>query len=464
MDTSPGTWLDSDPVRADIIRRTGMHSLMIIPLQARGAIVGIATFVRSRNQVPFSRDDLLLAEELVGRSALNVDNAYRYTRERTTALALQKSLLPGNLPQSSAVEVASRYLPADAHAGVGGDWYDVIALPGARVALIVGDVAGHGIHAAATMGRLRTALGTLTDFDLPPHELLARLDAVASRLPEENPDSPVLPGMAATCACAVYNPVTRRCAMARAGHPPPAIVGADGTVDFPDLPSGAPIGLGLGAYESVERDLPVGSTIVLYTDGLVETRDADFEAGLDRLAAALTGPAPELEELCSEVVDTVVARPSEDDITLLTARTRELGPDRVATWKMSAGPETVGRGRRSAVEQLAAWGLDELADSVRLIVSELVTNAVVHGAEPFALRLIRDSTLVCEVSDTGAGVPRMRRAGAAEESGRGLFVVSELAQRWGSRFISAGKVTWAELALPVGAGGVRVQGSAARSG
>lgn len=466
LDSSPGTWVDRDPDRARIIRETGIHSIMVIPVKARGAVLGVAVFLRNETLAPFSRDDLRLAEDLVARASLSVDNARRYTRERTAALALQRHLLPRRLSGGSAVEVASRYLPSDLHDGVGGDWFDVLPLSGARVALVVGDVVGHGINAAATMGRLRTAVHTLADMDLAPDELLARLDDLVTRQTAEEvgPDGFAFPIMGATCVYAVYDPVTRMCAIARAGHPPPAIVDLEGRVTFPELPPGTPIGLGLMSFESTEFEVPEGSVIALYTDGLVERRDADIDVGLDRLRVALsraaTGASREskasagragtaLENLCSEVVDTLVPETtSEDDVALLLARTRSLGPSQVASWDLPADPAVVGDVRALAVRRLTEWGLGHLASKVELIVSELVTNAILYGSDPIRLRLIRHTSLVCEVSDASNSSPRLRRARPDDESGRGVFLVAELAHRRGTRFTSQGKIAWAELELP----------------
>nr|SBO95480.1 Serine phosphatase RsbU, regulator of sigma subunit [Nonomuraea gerenzanensis] len=319
LDTSPGGWLGQDPDRARIIHGTGMHTLIIVPLEARGDILGVAVFVRNSNPAAFTRDDLLLAEELVARAALSLDNARRYTRERNTALALQRDLLPRNLYGGAAVEVASRYLPSDVHEGVGGDWYDAIRLPGARIALVVGDVTGHGVNAAATMGRLRTAVRTLSYLDLGPHEVLRHLDRLVAE------DSCDLDQAGATCLYVVYDPATRRCTMAAAGHPPPAVVAPSGEVTFPSLPSGTPIGLGLGAFESHDLHLDAGTVLALYTDGLIETRQADLDAGMARLGTALAGASalPTLEGLCAAVIGAIVGDgPAEDDVALLMARTR----------------------------------------------------------------------------------------------------------------------------------------------
>jgi serine phosphatase RsbU (regulator of sigma subunit)/PAS domain-containing protein len=324
LDTAPGTWLEDDPDRTRVIEETGMHTLMIIPLRARGTMLGIAVFVRTENKTPFTRGDLILAEGLADRAALSLDNARRYSRERTVALTLQRDLLPHHVWGGRAVEVASRYLPADTQDRVGGDWFDVIPLSGDRVALVVGDVVGHGISAAAAMGRLRTVVRTLTNMDMSPAEVLAGLDRLVVDMGKDHPSdtSYSSPVMGATCLYGVYDPATRRCTMASAGHLPPAIVSPDGNVHFPALPVGAPIGLGLGNYEAFETELAAGSLIALYTDGLVETRSADIDHGLDRLRTALTLPAATLEDLCATVVDTMLAeRQSDDDIALLVALT-----------------------------------------------------------------------------------------------------------------------------------------------
>ncbi len=322
LDTSSGTWLDDDPDRARVIHQTGMHSLMIVPLEVRGETLGIAVFVRTANARPFDEDDLVLAEGLVLRTAIGVDNARQYSRERATALALQRNLLPRDLSGGRAVEVATRYLPAHVHEGVGGDWFDVFRLDDGRIALIVGDVVGHGLEAAAAMGQLRTAIRTLAYLDLPPAELLTRLDTLVVRLVEGDPGLEFSQPTNATCVYAVYDPATRRCTMARAGHPPPALV-TPGGVTFPDLPAGTPLGVGLGAFESLDIGLAPGTVLALYTDGLVETREADIDHGLGRLCDALTRADGPLDDLCGRVLDTMVGdRLTEDDIALLLARVR----------------------------------------------------------------------------------------------------------------------------------------------
>ncbi len=440
-----------NPARAETISKFGIHSTLSVPIRARGVTLGVVVFLRGQCPEPFEQDDVLLAEELTARAALSLDNARRYTRERTTALALQRSLLPQRLPKQSAVDVASRYLPASAHAGVGGDWFDVIPLSGARVALVVGDVIGHDIHASATMGRLRTAVRTLADVDLPPDELLTRLDDLVSRISAEaeaDSGDDVDRDVAATCVYAVYDPVSRRCSLARAGHPFPALVTPDGAVSFLDVPAGPPLGLGGLPFESTEIELPAGSILALYTDGLIESRDRDIDLGFDRLRQALSRKEPSLETACDNVLKAVLPDRPADDVALLIARTNALNDDRVATWDLPADPAVVASARQQVAMRLTCWSLDDAAFITELVVSELVTNAIRYAQSPIQLRLIRDRTLICEVSDGSSTAPHLRQARAFDEGGRGLLLVSQLAQRWGSRQTPQGKTIWAELALP----------------
>ncbi|MER6561421.1 SpoIIE family protein phosphatase [Streptomyces sp. NPDC001027] len=453
-------WIKSSQARAESVSKYMIHSLMLVPLRARGVTLGLVHFLRHRTGDAFSEDDLLLAEEIVARAAVSVDNARRYTRERRTALALQRSLLPVRPEELTAMEVAYRYLPAGSGADVGGDWFDVIPLSGARVALVVGDVVGHGIHASATMGRLRTAVRTLADVDLAPDELLTQLDDLVLRLDrEEGPEArgrtqDASGEVGATCVYAVYDPVSRRCTMARAGHPPPALVTPDGEVRFLDLPAGPPLGLGGLPFESVEVELAEGSLLALYTDGLVEAADRDIDAGLALLQGALSGPAvpsAPLEETCDEVLRTVLSGRPGDDIVLMVARTASLDAEKVRTWQVARDPAAVAGARKLAGEQLAAWGLTEAAFATELIVSELVTNAVRYGGDPIVLRLIRDASLICEVSDGSSTAPHLRRARVFDEGGRGLLLVAQIAERWGTRQTPTGKTIWAEQSLPAGA-------------
>lgn len=450
-------WVAEDPLRSSRIREFGFHSVMTVPLTARGATLGVVVFARHRHPDPFQEDDLVLAEELAARAAVCIDNARRYTRERSTAVTLQRSLLPQRLPEQSAVEVASRYLPAGARAGVGGDWFDVIPLSGARVALVVGDVVGHGIHASATMGRLRTAVRTLADIDLSPDELLTHLDDLVGRLALEAEGAERTAGNAgegettgdvgATCLYAVYDPVSRRCTLARAGHPLPVVVSPDGTAELLAVPAGPPLGLGGLPFEAMETELPEGSLLTLYTDGLIESRDYDIDDGVSRLRRVLAGPAASLDVLCDTVLATLLPDRPADDVALLVARTRALKADRVATWEVAPDPATVADARKNVVDQLAAWGLTDAAFVTELIVSELVTNAIRHAEPPIQLRLIHDRSLICEVSDASSTAPHMRRARTYDEGGRGLLLVAQLTQRWGTRHTTKGKTIWAEQSV-----------------
>lgn len=440
---------------------------LVVPLRGAGGILGLVTFERGvrpdasgRTPAPdrattFDNGEVALADELAARAAVCIDNARRYTRERTASLALQRQLLPHHLPPQSAVRTAYRYLPADDVTGVGGDWFDVIPLSGTRVGLVVGDVVGHGLQAAATMGRLRTSVRAFAQLDMAPDELLTRLDDLVGQPAEDRPDAyggavetyDVTTG--ATCLYAVYDPVSRRCVMARAGHLPPAIVDPGGRVSFPDLPAGPPLGLGGLPFESMEFDLPVGSLLALFTDGLVEARDHDIGHGLDTLGRVLGDRSASLEELCDRVVSELVpGGTSADDTALLLVRTRELDAERVADWELIAEAVSVGRARELATGQLEAWGLEELVFATQLVVSELVTNAVRYAGGPLGLRLIRDRTLVCEVADTGHTSPHLRHSAEDDEGGRGLFIVAQLVQRWGTRYTPTGKTIWTEQALP----------------
>ncbi|MFG2985562.1 SpoIIE family protein phosphatase [Streptomyces sp. NPDC048258] len=442
-------WIAQDPEHAELLLSHNVHSLITVPLLARGVLLGIASFYRSQDPAPYGDDDRSLAQELAARAALCIDNARRYTREHTLALALQRSLLPRGLPEQGAVEVAHRYLPAEC--GVGGDWFDVIPLSGTRVALLVGDVVGHGLHAAATMGRLRTAARNFAELELAPDELLTHLDNLMVRLDrEEGGDNPAVGStgiVGATFLYAIYDPTTQLCTMARAGHPPPALVRPDGTVTLLDLPAGPPLGLGGLPFESVEIQLPEHSQLVLYTDGLIEDRHRDIDVALDALSRVLAHPDRAPEETCQAVLDAVAPEHPGDDIALLVARTNALPPDRIATWDLPADPALVSDVRAGAMGQLSRWGLDESAFATELLLSELVTNAVRYGTGPIRVRLIHDRTLICEVYDASSTAPRMRHAAITDEGGRGLFLVAQLAQAWGTRYTTDGKVIWAECAL-----------------
>ncbi|MFD7505193.1 SpoIIE family protein phosphatase [Streptomyces sp. NPDC059850] len=447
-------WQAQDPDQTRKVIEYGVRSLVTVPLRARGVLLGVVNFWRMAERDPFEDEEVTLAQELASHAAVCIDNARRYTREHTMAVTLQHSLLPRAVPAQSALDVAFRYLPAES--GVGGDWFDVIPLPGTRVALVVGDVVGHGLHAAATMGRLRTAVHNFSTLDLPPDEILSHLDDLVARIDQdESPLGQGVPGgepttgaTGATCLYAIYDPVTRRCTMARAGHPPPAVVGPDGSVQFPDLPAGPPLGLGGLPFDTAELELAENSHIVLYTDGLIEDRRREIDIGLEMLRGALAHPGRSPEEICTEVLDAMLPTQPGDDIALIAARTRVLGPGRVVSSDVPSDPAEVARVRAGVQRQLAEWGMEEIAFTAELVLSELITNAIRHATGPIRLQLLRDRALICEVSDTSSTSPHLRYATPIDEGGRGLFLVAQFAERWGTRYIPGGKVIWAELALP----------------
>ncbi|MPY57754.1 SpoIIE family protein phosphatase/ATP-binding protein [Streptomyces spongiae] len=444
-------WMAQDPDRATRVVEYGIHSLITVPLRAGPLVMGLVNFWRSEKPEPFDPEEVTLAEELVARAAISIDNARRYAREHAMAVTLQRSLLPRSLPEQSALDIAYRYLPAQA--GVGGDWFDVLPLSGTRVAVVVGDVVGHGLHAAATMGRLRTAVHNFSALDLPPDELLGHLDELVNRIDQDEAEEGSGAAVTgATCLYAIYDPVSRHCTLARAGHPPPAVVLPDGTVEFPEVPAGPPLGVGGLPFETADLELPEGSRLVLYTDGLVEDRERDIGAGLDLLRTALVhaGTDASPDGTCQAVLDALLPGRASDDIALIVADTRALDSGRVADWAVPSDPAAVGQVRASVSRQLSEWGLEQLEFTTELILSELVTNAIRYGSGPIRVRVLYDRTLICEVSDTSSTSPHLRYAADTDEGGRGLFLIAQLSERWGTRYTPAGKVIWAEQSLAGG--------------
>ncbi|MEV1085533.1 SpoIIE family protein phosphatase [Streptomyces sp. NPDC050211] len=444
-------WFQAEPRQGEHVPDLAAHSLIVVPLAARGLVLGVMSLWRSRHPEPFEADDLTLAQELALRAAVSIDNARRFTQQQQTASTLQRSLLPRTVPHQSALEVAPRYVPASTAPGPGGDWFDVIPLSGARVALVVGDAVGHGLHAAATMGRLRTAVHTLATLDLEPDEVLSRLDDLVNLLAAEQEAADERPAgeqiVGATCLYAVYDPVSRQCSVARAGHPLPVVTTPDGQAGLLDLPPGPPLGLGGLPFETREIELAEGSLLTLYTNGLIGERHIDVDTGLQRLRTALTHPADPLEETCQAVVDSLVTTQPADDIALLIARTRVLPSENVASWQLPLQPTAAAQARTLATAQLTQWGLEHLAFATELIASELVTNAYRYASGPVTLRLIRERCLVCEVADGSHTSPHLRRARTTDEGGRGLFLVAQLAERWGTRYSREGKTVWTEQSL-----------------
>jgi serine phosphatase RsbU (regulator of sigma subunit)/anti-sigma regulatory factor (Ser/Thr protein kinase) len=423
-------------------------SVIIAPLQSKRQLLGFAVFLR-HHSTRYDEADLLVAAQMATHTALGIDRALLVRSQAVAMDELQRTMLPASLAQPTGIRLASRYLPATETARVGGDWYDSIPLPGSRAALVIGDVMGHATVSAAIMGQLRTSLQTLAGLDLPPHEVLHHLDEQAQRLGGNH---------LATCLYAVYDPVSHRLTIANAGHPPPILLHLGGKAEVLQVLPGTPIGVGGVDYEVIEVDAPVGATLLMYTDGLVESRTRDAWDGIEQLCEQVVAGRPanasqepvKLETLCDNVIDALVG-PSErvrgDDVALLAARFEGIAPGDVAYWLLDAKDTAPRKARHLARRALSRWGLEELIDPVELLVSEIVTNAVRHTSQRVTLRLLRTDVLRCEVVDDEPSLPRARQPNSTDETGRGLYVVNRIARRWGVSRLSTGKVVWFELAL-----------------
>jgi serine phosphatase RsbU (regulator of sigma subunit)/anti-sigma regulatory factor (Ser/Thr protein kinase) len=443
LDTGTARGIASAWRRAPVAQLLDGVSMVLLPLIARGTTLGFIVCVRTAEHRAFDAYDLEIGMDFAARAAIFIDNARQYSRERATALTLQRSMLPTGLTAPSSVEIRHRYLPGNQLIEVGGDWYESIALPGGRVALIVGDVAGHGVRAAVTMGRLRTALQTIVNLELAPAAGLQQLDALMREIGERDPAF-------ATCVYAVYDATDGTCEIASAGHLPPLLLRADGTSEFLDVPPAPPLGVGEGVIETRTFPIDDGSILVLYTDGLVENRGQDIDDGLLRLRGVFDRDALDrpLEDLARATLDGAYSDHDRDDIAVLVARLRCLPQDDVVSWTLPPRPTAVREARGGVRETLTRWGLEELSPTTELLVSELVTNALRYATGDLQVRLLRDRTLVCEVRDGVDALPRARQAADDDESGRGLQVVHRLAKRWGARPAEQGKVVWCELDLP----------------
>ncbi|MEV7782910.1 SpoIIE family protein phosphatase [Kitasatospora sp. NPDC088351] len=415
------------------------RSMLVVPLSARGTVLGILKLLRLPDRAPFDESDAATLKELAVRAALSLDNARLHRAESKVATTLQRSMIPTRPPKIPGVQIAHRYLPGDPKAEVGGDWFDAIQLPGSRVALVVGDVMGHGLHSAAAMGRFRTAMQTLAALDLPPGQLLRHLDNLAHKLGDDH---------LATCLYAVYDPINRTCELASAGHVPPVLVHPDGSGELLEIPAGAPIGVGGVPFVAKTIDVSDGSMLVLCTDGLVEVRGGDIGAGLAALCGNLIDPRQSPEQACDVVLKRLHSDDRKDDVALLVARFDGVAPTEVATWDLTVDHREVGRARALVRARLAAWHLEALSDTTELLVSELVTNAVRVARDRVQLQLIRVDKLLVEVSDDNHNLPSLEPAEQLGETGRGLTLVTKLAESWGTARKAVGKVVWFELPLP----------------
>ncbi|MEU3845283.1 SpoIIE family protein phosphatase [Streptomyces sp. NPDC028635] len=369
-------------------------------------------------------------------------------RQRETAVTLQRSLLPQELEEPDDLRIAATYHPGGTEAAVGGDWYDVITLGGGRTALVIGDVMGRGVRAAAVMGQLRTAVRAYARLDLPPHEVLQLLDGLATEIDANQ---------IATCVYAVHDPNEGRLMYASAGHLPILVRDENGTVHRADEPTGPPLGTGGWMHTSGSIPLTPGSTAVLYTDGLVERRDEDLDEGIAALERALAGATGTPQVVCDRLVRSAgVTADHADDVAVLVlqhpARTGPAGElFRNAALELLGGVEAAPRARAFASGVLTSWRFPpELHDLGVLAASELVANSLQHGTPPMKLRLRRtDRRLIVEVTDGDDHLPRRRRAEPADESGRGIAIVATIASNWGCRRTpGGGKAVWCEFALP----------------
>jgi serine phosphatase RsbU (regulator of sigma subunit) len=444
-----------------VLSAAWLGSMLVVPLRLDRLLLGFGVLLRTPERDGFDEVDLVTATLMADQAALGVHKAILYQREARIADELQRSMLPKRPPLLPGIDIAYRYLPGNPAAQVGGDWFDAIPLAGSRVALVVGDVMGHGVRSAAAMGQLRIAARTLATLDPPPDQVLRQLDQLFNDMAEQLDEHHL-----ATCVYCVYDPVARRCAIANAGHVPPLLIFPDGDAELLRLPSGAPVGVGGVAFQTVEFDVPDGTLIVLCTDGLVESPTRDLSDGLatlrDSVRAAVAGhrrraaiagrPRPAtapLDDLCERVLRDLDIGERLDDVALLVARFRGIPSENVGNWILRPHPRTPSRARRLVAATLAGWGLTAQVPTMELLVTELVTNAIRYAARPITVRLLRTETaLLCEVSDDDHNLPVLCEPSGRDESGRGVYLVSRLARRWGTSLTATGKSVWCEVALP----------------
>ncbi|MDN3357976.1 SpoIIE family protein phosphatase [Actinomadura sp. DC4] len=417
-------------------------SLLVAPLRAGEHMLGFVVLLRDPERPGFDEIDVLTSTLMADQAAISVHKALLYQREARVADALQRSMLPKHPPRLPGVEIAYRYLPGNPSAQVGGDWFDAIPLSGSRVALIVGDVMGHGVHSAATMGQLRTAVRTLAALDPPPGQVLRHLDQLFEDTVGQHGEQYI-----ATCVYCVYDPVARRCAIANAGHVPPVLRYADGRTELIPVPPGVPLGVGNVAFQTIEVPAPDGSLIALCTDGLVESRERDITEGISALRESLTTNTETPDDLCENVLKALHTGEREDDVALLIARFDGIPSASVANWIMRPHAQAARHVRGLIATTLTGWGLEDHIDSASLLATELVTNAIRYTTRPITMRLLRTETLLCEVTDDDHHLPVLYEPDTEAESGRGIFLVSRLSHRWGASHTAAGKAVWFELAL-----------------
>lgn len=433
-----------DPQIAASLAAVGVRSQVAVPLFARDGVIGVLLLKQSTSGRRFTDDDVAVAAELAARAGVAIDNARRYAREHDIALTLQRSLMREHLTPTSELKAAARYVPASDGVRVGGDWYDLVPLGAGRVGLVIGDVMGRGLTAAAVMGQVRAAARTLAHVDLQPRRLIAQLDDIVGELEEQ----------IVTCSYAVYDPFTTTLCVADAGHLPLLIRTPDGDTHELAVWQGIPLGVGGVPFGHSVATLPPDTVVAFYSDGLVERRDRDLDDGIALLRRALSSALAATDDL-ERVADLVLremlseADHHEDDVTLLLVRTPLRQGERAtfnATREASAVPDT----RHFVQAKLAEWAVDDdTAETAVLLASELVTNAVRHGHGDVRLRLRRAcDALYIEVDDDGSASPDRRHADINDEGGRGLQLVEALSEAWGARPLDHGKSVWCAIKLP----------------
>jgi anti-sigma regulatory factor (Ser/Thr protein kinase) len=440
-----GHWLHADPEFRHFMRDAGSHSLLMVPLVLRGTVLGLLSLFRCDNTIRFDENDLALAADLARHAALCLDNARRYARERATAATVQRRLLPPRPVAHTGLDTAYAYLPGRRTRG---SWFDMMPLSSSRSLLVIGQVGGEGIHAAIAMGQLRTAIQALAALDLEADELLARLNDTFLQLVEEHRASPNVDpahgeSLTATYSYAVYDPVSCTCVAGRAGYPSMLLVNPDGSISPMELPDGPLLGsVDAAPFAATTLDINEGSILVLATPTLLHA------VGPKHLQQLLSSSGASMQEVCDSVVYASGrgGEPPEGDDILVLARTYALPLGRTAVWSFEPDHEAPASARALTRGWLSQHEMsEEVIFCAEVVVSELVTNAIRYGHPPLNLRVILDRTLTVEVSDASATSPHLRHARATDEGGRGLFIIAQLADRWGTRQTPEGKTIWVEL-------------------
>ncbi|MFF7965368.1 SpoIIE family protein phosphatase [Streptomyces sp. NPDC007903] len=445
-DTETDTrWLDDEPTLKRLLHAAGAHALLAAPIMREGTVLGLLLLYRGETPAPFSREDIALVEKVCAHTARCLDHASRFHREHTIALAIQQSLLPRQPPTGAALDIADLRLPGEES---GGGWFDVMPLSGARTGLAVGQVTGFGVRTATTMGELRTAGRSLATLDLQPGELLARLSRTTATLARDRSAAQRESGrLRAGCTYAEWDPLSCEVTVARAGGPEVVLVRPDRTIETIATPEGPSLGGPAEPIPSVTTAVPPESLLILHTTGLTDDPGdvpGLLHRALDRLPDS-DGVDP--RALCDELSGLLTSHPRAVEAQVLVCRVMAFPRERVATLALPDGPQAAEAARACCEQHLCEWGLDEdIRFNGQLIVSEFAGNAVRHGSPPARLRLIFDQALTIEVTDTGGNAPLLRHAQEGDEGGRGLFIVSQLADRWGTRYESGGgKTIWAEV-------------------